>query len=239
MKAELDPKALYTISYGVYVVTSHSGGKLNGQISNTVMQVCAEPPRIAICINKGNLTHEYISGSGVFAVSVLDQSVPMDFIGLFGFKSGRDIDKLSQTEHKTGSTGCPIVTDHTISIFEAKVVSQTDAGTHTIFIGDVVGGEVLRQGTPLTYADYYEKKRGKAPRAAPTYRGEETQAEPMEEKGGDMKRYICNVCGYVYDPAQGDPNGEIPPGTPFEKLPDDWVCPICGASKEEFSPHEE
>ena len=51
-----------------------------------------------------------------------------------------------------------------------------------------------------------------------------------------MKKYACNVCEYVYDPEQGDPSNGIPPGTPFEKLPDSWVCPECGAAKSEFSP---
>ncbi|MCX7635728.1 MAG: rubredoxin [Syntrophales bacterium] len=51
-----------------------------------------------------------------------------------------------------------------------------------------------------------------------------------------MTKYVCNVCGYEYDPAQGDPEGGVPPGVPFEALPEDWVCPICGSGKEEFSP---
>jgi rubredoxin len=49
-----------------------------------------------------------------------------------------------------------------------------------------------------------------------------------------MAKYECTLCGYVYDPAIGDPDGNIPPGTPFEKLPDDWVCPMCGAAKSDF-----
>jgi rubredoxin len=49
-----------------------------------------------------------------------------------------------------------------------------------------------------------------------------------------MDKWKCTVCGYVYDPAVGDPDGGIPPNTPFEDLPDDWVCPVCGAAKSEF-----
>lgn len=52
-------------------------------------------------------------------------------------------------------------------------------------------------------------------------------------------KYKCSVCGYVYDPEQGDPDGDIPPGTAFEDLPDDWQCPVCGASKEDFEAIEE
>jgi rubredoxin len=58
-----------------------------------------------------------------------------------------------------------------------------------------------------------------------------------QQKGyGKMEKYVCSICGYVYDPAAGDKEGNIPPGVPFDKLPDEWVCPICGAGKEEFNP---
>jgi rubredoxin len=49
-----------------------------------------------------------------------------------------------------------------------------------------------------------------------------------------MKKYVCGICGYVYDPAQGDPDNNVPPGTPFDQLPEDWTCPVCGAGKEDF-----
>jgi rubredoxin len=52
--------------------------------------------------------------------------------------------------------------------------------------------------------------------------------------GGSMSAYECIACGYIYDPAEGDPFGNIPPGTPFEDLPEDWLCPDCGLGKEEF-----
>jgi rubredoxin len=56
-----------------------------------------------------------------------------------------------------------------------------------------------------------------------------------QNKGGNnMKRYVCGVCGYVYDPAAGDPDSGIKPGTKFEDLPDNWVCPVCGAAKDQF-----
>ena len=54
----------------------------------------------------------------------------------------------------------------------------------------------------------------------------------------DMKKYVCDVCGYVYDPALGDPENGIKPGTEFSNLPDDWECPVCGAGKDDFSPEE-
>ena len=232
----LNRAVLRDISYGLYVVTSRLDGKLNGQIANTVFQVSSEPPRMAIAINKQNLTHEYISESGVFAVSVLEESTPMTFIGLFGFKSGRDIDKLSQAQHKIGATGSPVVTENSLSYLEARVIGQADAGTHTIFVGEVVAGDVLKQGVPLTYAMYHQKK-GKSPKTAPTYVEADKPAVPKGETK-QMKNYVCNVCGYVYEPAKGDPDNGVAPGTAFEALPADWVCPVCGAAKEEFSPQD-
>ncbi len=232
MADKINPKALWSISYGIYVITSFSGDKLNGQIANTVFQVSAEPPRIAVSINKGNLTYEYIKNSGVFAVSVLEESVPMTFIGLFGFKTGKDVNKLSQVSFKKGITGSPIVRENSLAVIEAKVVGEADAGTHTIFIADVVASEVLKKGEPLTYANYQEIKKGKAPKNAPTYKPEETRKPAKEAE--KMKKYVCSICGYVYDPTEGDPEANIPAGTSFEDLPDDWVCPVCGASKDEF-----
>ena len=106
-------------------------------------------------------------------------------------------------------------------------------GTHTIFAGEVVGAEVIREGEPMTYAYYHQVKRGTTPKTAPSY-----IAEP-KEGGTKMAKYKCTVCEYVYDPEQGDPDSGIKPGTPFEKLPDDWVCPVCGASKDEFEKIED
>lgn len=230
MEAELDPRALWSCSYGIYVVTSCHEGKSGGQIANTVIQVAAEPPRVLVAINKENYTHGLIEAGGAFAVSVLGEDTPMPFIGRFGFNTGRDLDKLSGVEHEEGSTGCPCVKENAISFFEARVFATVDAGTHTVFVGDVVSGRVLDSTEkPLTYAQYHANK-GRAPKNAPTYRG--------PEKKGDtgMKRYVCTVCGYVYDPEEGDPDSNIPAGTAFEDLPEDWVCPVCGAEKSEFEP---
>jgi len=241
MDDNMDSKALWSISYGLYVVTSIFDDKINGQIANTVFQVSGAPPRIAVSLNKDNLTHEYISQSGALTVSVLEESTPMPFIGIFGFKTGRDIDKFAQVQYKKGITGAPIVTDNAISVFEAKVTGKADAGTHTIFIADVVAAEVLKKGAPLTYAIYQDVKKGKSPKNAPTYKGHQGVEEPVntkEIKGEDMKKYVCGICGYVYDPAEGDSEGNISAGTSFEDLPEDWVCPVCGAGKDDFSPEE-
>lgn len=223
------------MTYGMYVVASCAGGKANGQIANTVVQVAAQPARLAVALNKENLTHEYISRSGVFGVSVLAKETPMTFIGLLGFKSGRDVDKLAQVEYKESASGCPLVTENALAVMEAKVVSRLDVGTHTVFVGDVVAGEVLRAGEPLTYAYYRDAKKGKAPTAAPTYHAAPPPGA-KERSDVKMEKYVCQVCGYVYDPAVGDPDGGVEAGTLFEDLPDDWVCPVCGAAKDQFEP---
>jgi flavin reductase (DIM6/NTAB) family NADH-FMN oxidoreductase RutF len=168
-------KALYKLGYGVYVVTSIKENRLNGQIANTVFQITSEPPAIAVSINKNNLTHEFIKQSKVFAASILSQDTPLSFIGHFGFKSGRDLDKLSGINYKIGDTGAPLVTDNSLAYLEAKVNKEVDVGTHTIFIGEVVGAEVIQEGEPMSYAYYHQVKRGTTPKAAPVY---------IEEKGG-------------------------------------------------------
>jgi flavin reductase (DIM6/NTAB) family NADH-FMN oxidoreductase RutF/rubredoxin len=224
----MNTRALFKLSYGVYVVCSKDGDKINGQIANTVIQVASEPPVIAVAINKNNLTHEYITKSGVFTASILAQDTPLSFIGTFGFKSGRDINKFEGVTYKTGETGAPIVTDHTLAYLEAKVIGKIDVATHTVFIGELVGAEIIKEGESMTYAYYHEVKRGSTPKSAPSYVDVKKEVKPV------MSKYECNICGYVYDPELGDPDSKIPPGTPFDKLPDDWVCPVCGADKSEF-----
>ncbi|MEW6026370.1 MAG: rubredoxin [Planctomycetota bacterium] len=224
----VDSKTLWKISYGMYVVSSQKDGKFNGQIANTVFQITSEPPTIAVSICKTNLTHEYISASKVFTVSILSQEAPIQFIGTFGFKCGRNIDKFKDVKYKTGVTAVPIVLDYSVGHLEAEVINSVDVGTHTVFIGKVIEAEILSDKEPMTYAYYHEIKGGKAPKTAPSYIKEEPSVKPNAEQ------YKCTVCGYIYDPAKGDPDSGIKPGTAFKDLPNDWVCPTCGADKSSF-----
>ena len=169
MSPELNRKVFDDLSYGLYIVTSRNEDRLNGQIVNTVIQVTSAPPRVAVIINKKNLTHEYISKSKLFGVSVLEESAPFTFFGPFGFRSGREVDKLSKVQFKEGVTRCPLVTEYSLSLLEAKVFDQIDLGTHTIFIGDAVNSEVLKEGSPLTYQYYRENMKGKTHQNSPTY----------------------------------------------------------------------
>lgn len=226
-------KAIQKICYGMYIIGSKKEGKLNGQIANTAFQITSEPPTIAISINKLNLTHEFIMESKVFAISILTNEAPMTLIGNFGFKSGRDIDKFQDVKFKPGSTGAPIVLEYTSSYLECEVVGITDVGTHSIFIGKVVDCDTLSDGEPMTYAYYHQIKGGKSPKTAPTYVKEEVVEKPVV-----AGKYKCNVCGYIYDAANGDPDGGIKSDTAFEDLPETWICPVCGASKSEFEPEK-
>lgn len=165
----MDAKALYLISYGMYIVCSKKGDKINGQTANTVVQVASEPPIISVCINKQNLTHEFIMDSKVFTASVLAQTAPLKLIGGFGFKSGRDVNKFEGVKYKIGQSGAPVLLDNTLGYVEAKVINSVDAKTHTVFIGEVTNAEVLAEGEPMTYAYYHQVKRGTTPKSAPHY----------------------------------------------------------------------
>ncbi len=165
----MNKKAFYTISYGIYIVSSGKEGKFNGQIANTVFQVTSEPPTVAVSINKQNYTHELITGSGKFTVSTLDEEAPMTMIGRFGFKSGKELDKFEGLEVRTGVTGIPVVTEHAVAFLEAETIGSLDCGTHTIFLGHVIESDMLNSAAPMTYAYYQKIKGGRAPKTAPTY----------------------------------------------------------------------
>lgn len=237
----MDSKIFHKITYGLYVISSTKEEKINGQIANTVFQISSDPATVAISINKKNLTHEFIESSKVFSVSILPISVPLDFIGHFGFKSGKDIDKYQSISYKKGETGAPYLVENTLGYLEAEVINSIDVETHTIFIGKVTNSDVLSNEEPMTYAYYQQVKRGTTPPTAPTHitAEKETNQQDINKEDNTMKKYQCSVCGYVYDPAVGDPNSGIAPGTAFEDIPEDWNCPVCGVNKDQFEPVEE
>jgi len=230
----MDKKTFHKISYGLYIVCSKNGEKTNGQIANVLFQVTSEPPTIAVSINKQNLTHEYITKSKAFTVSILDNKTPLTLIGTFGFKSGRDIDKFNNVQFKLGMTQIPIILDHTLGYLEANVIDKINVGTHTIFIGKICDATLLTQEPVMTYEYYHDVKGGYSPKTAPTYFSDIDKKTEKKKEDKIMDKYVCTVCGYVYDPALGDPESGIAAGTAFEDLPDDWVCPICGAAKDAF-----
>ena len=166
----MDPKAFAAMSYGMYVVTSLDGDKSDGQIADTVFQVTAEPPQIAVSLNKENLTCEYVRKSRVFAVTVLSEETPLQFIGRFGFHTGRDYPKFDGVNFRRGTTGANIVTDYAVAYFEAEVTQEIDVGTHCLFVGRVVEAAILSDAEPMTYDMYHKVKGGLTQKNAPTYR---------------------------------------------------------------------
>ncbi len=223
----------FKITYGLYIIsTKNKENKFNAHISNTVFQVTSTPPAIAICCNKNNLSCDYLLESKIFSVSILKEEADMKFIGKFGFKSGREIDKFKDTNYKIGITGSPIVLDNSLGYLECEVINTVDVGTHIMFIAKIVDAQFLEEGEPLTYANYRLIKKGLSPKNAPTYIDKSLLNKKGEEN--KMQKYVCSVCGYVYDPEIGDPDSGIKPGTPFEDIPDDWVCPVCGVGKDSF-----
>uniref|UniRef100_A0A7C6AFG2 Flavin reductase n=1 Tax=candidate division WOR-3 bacterium TaxID=2052148 RepID=A0A7C6AFG2_UNCW3 len=168
----MNVKTLHKVSYGIYIVSSKKDDKINGQIANTVFQITAEPPQMGISINKQNLTHEFIESSGVFSIAILSKNTPPKFIGQFGFRSGREIDKFKGVNYKSGITGAPLILDNTIGNIECEVVNKIDCGTHTMFIGKIVNAEIINEDIePLTYDYYHKELKLKVPKTATTYIG--------------------------------------------------------------------
>lgn len=218
-------EALFKISYGIYIVSSGSREHGNGYISNTFFQVTAEPPCFAASCNKNNYTAELIKKTGCFSATVLHKNAAPELIGKFGYKSGKDGDKMQGLDIKYGETGVPIVLNDGIAFMECKLVQTFDAGTHYLFIGELIQADILDdQKEMLTYQYYREIKKGMAPKNAPTY----IDKSKLEQKPQalNLKKYKCAACGYIYD--------EAVEGKKFNELPDDWICPVCGSEKSDF-----
>jgi flavin reductase (DIM6/NTAB) family NADH-FMN oxidoreductase RutF/rubredoxin len=221
----IDVEALFKVSYGLYIVSSGDRNEGNGFISNTVFQVTAEPARFAACCNKNNFTSQFIQKAGVFSVSVLHKDTSPDIFGRFGYKSGKDFNKMEGMQIRYGETGVPIVLNDAIAFLECKVVQTFDVGTHFLFIGELVQSEILDDMLePITYLYYRQVKKGVAPKNAPTYVDKSKLEKKVE--GTVNKKYKCTACGYIYDEAKESKK--------FADLPADWVCPVCGSAKEDF-----
>lgn len=240
----MDAEAFLRMSYGIYMISAGHEGQKSAYIANTAFQVTSDPPRIAISCHKDNNSANIIEKSGIFAISVLAREADAGLIGLFGFKSGNEKEKFDRVSHITGVTGAPVITTHAVAYLECRLTDRMELGTHILFVGEVVDAKLLEKDKePLTYAYYRDELQGFAPERAPTYidrkkleaAGEDKEAGPAKgSDDGEPQRYICTVCGYVYDPEKGDEEAGIPPGTRFEDLPEDYVCPVCDAAKSFF-----
>lgn len=197
-------KAMYALSYGLFVLSTRLGEKDNGCIINTVLQVTVKPNRIVFTVDKANLTCGMVRGSGKFTLSILSERAGFDLFQRFGFRSGRDTDKFKDfSGGERGENGVMRLTQGCSAWISGKVVSETDLGTHVLFLADVEDGDVTAPEPSATYA-YYQAN---------------IKPKPAETAG--KKRWVCRVCGYVYE---GD------------ALPADYICPICKHPAEDFEP---
>ena len=177
----MDNKAMFNLSYGLFILTAKDGEKDNGCIVNTVGQVTSQPNRISLTVNKANYTHDMILKTKEFNVSVLAENSKFETYKHWGFQSGRNTDKLESISFKRSANGLVYIADETNAFLSAKVVSTLDLGTHTLFIADVTDGEVLSQVPSATYSFY------------------QNNIKPKPASTEKRKGFICTVCGYIYE----------------------------------------
>ncbi|NLI62199.1 MAG: flavin reductase [Methanosarcinaceae archaeon] len=224
----MDRKVFRDLSYGMYIIAGEKDdGSFAGCVVNTVIQVTSDPAMITVSVNKDNYTNKVIKDSKKFTVSILSESTSVETIREFGFKTSKDVNKFENVKYELEETGIPIINDGICGWFSCELVDFKDLSTHTVFFAKVIDGQKTPEqnpGNPMTYAYYHNVIKGKAPKNAPTYQAPEKENEEEASVSGKNYRYVCNVCGYEYE-------GE----TPFEDLPDDWACPVCGEPKSSFS----
>lgn len=195
--------AMFKLTYGLFVLTAKDGDKDNGCIINTAMQVTAEPNRIIIVVNKQNYTHDMIMKTKEFNVSMIDTEADFELFKHFGFQSGRDVDKMSDVSFSRSKNGVAYLNEMVNGYISGKVISTTDLGSHTMFLADVVDGDVLSDYESVTYS-YYHKNIKPAP-------------QPVKKKG-----WICKICGYVYEGEELPPDFICPickhPASDFEPI---------------------
>jgi len=214
----MDVTALFKLSYGLYIIGTKDGERNVGCVVNTVTQSTSKPVTLTICVHKDNYTNACIEKSGQFSVSILSEQTPKSIFGVFGFQSGRDLDKFAEVPFALTPSGLPYINEHAAGYLQCRVIGSVDNFTHTVFIAEVEEAENLFPEPPMTYAYYHKVIKGKTAKNAPTY------TEQAPKPGGSAGKYVCGVCGYEYSGGNED----------FEKLPENYVCPICGASKDKF-----
>lgn len=176
----IEKTAAFKLSYGLFVLTARDGEKDNGCIVNTVFQVTDNPFKISVTVNKNNYTHDMIKKTGVFNISVLTESVPFSVFQHYGFKSGRDTEKINSSTMPRSENGVVYLSAFTNAFMSAKVVEETDCGTHTMFIAEVTEAQTLSDERSVTYQYYFDNIKPKP--------------QPQKKKG-----FVCQICGYVYE----------------------------------------
>lgn len=207
----MDNKAFFKISYGVFVAGVEYEGRMNACIVNTATQATSEPAVMLVTMLKTNLTTQMILKKKSISLSVIGMQCPLEIIASFGMKSGRDTDKFADMQYFIDANGNPYTQEGIIARFTCEVDQTIALSTHYVFVLKVSNSVALSDAEPMTYADYRKLKSG-------------TMKASQASEGGEKKKvWICSVCHYVYD-------GDIP----FEELPDDYKCPVCGKGKEYF-----
>lgn len=200
----MDKKAMYKLSYGLFVLTSAFEGRDSGCIINTGIQVTSEPNRISIAVNQSNFTKELVEKSGKFNLSVLSEAASFETFRHFGFQSGRDVDKFAAySDCRRSANGLYYVTAGTNAYISATVEQTVDLGTHMLFIAAVDDMEVLSQDPSATYA-YYQSQ---------------IKPKPPQQSSAGKTAWRCTVCGYIYE---------------GEELPADFTCPLCKHPASDF-----
>ncbi|WP_434309851.1 flavin reductase [Hominifimenecus sp. rT4P-3] len=220
----MDQKTFFHMSYGVYLVTAMDGERPTGCIANSIMQITSSPATVAVSMNHDNYTNSCIAKTGKFAFSILSEKTDPALIGLFGFHSGKDIDKFAGKDYQMVE-GVPVLKEG-CGYVVCRVIDKMETATHTVFLGQVEEAERLPGDAPaMSYAYYHNVVKGKSPKNAPTY-VEESAAEPQKETAEaetKSEKWVCQVCGYVHE----------------GKLPDGFQCPICGVGTDRFEKQEE
>lgn len=211
---------LNSLSYGVYAIGVKDGERASACIVNTVVQVAAgQNSLISVSINRDSYSFRCIEKSGIFTVSVLSDATPGTVIGALGFTSGENTNKLDNVRHKVLVEGVPVIKENTCCWFLCKVKSKVEAGTHAVFVAEIIAGSDEIAGKPMTYEHYKTVLKGTSPKKAPTYILPE---KTFDKHSGES--FVCSVCSYVYsDRSFG-----------FEELPEDWLCPVCKMPKRVF-----
>ncbi len=175
-----DMTALFKIGYGLYVVTSNDGKKDNGLIVNTVAQVTDSPNRIAVTINKANYSHHVIKQTGKMNVNCLTVDAPFNVFEVFGFQSGRNVDKFANCEPLRSDNGLVFLPRYINAFMSLKVEQYVDLDTHGMFICSVTEARVISDRETMTYTYYHQN------------------VKPKPDTEG-KKGYVCKICGYVYE----------------------------------------
>ncbi len=215
---KMDTKAMYKLTYGLFVLTVKDGEKDNGCIINTAGQVTTEPNRITFAVNKANYTHDMLLKDRKFNLSVLSESADFEVFKRFGFASGKNTDKfLGLFDCKRSLNGLYYLTKGANAYISGYVQRSIDLDTHTLFIADVTNMETLSDIPSATY----------------TYYQQHIKPKPQTASTTDVI-WRCSVCSWEYNETKGDPEHGIAPGTKWEDIPDDFICPICKHPKSDF-----